>query len=218
MEPCAPRPLKTMSTESEADDKAPSLTITVPMGYTRNNTLPAGLSIFGRAFDEGRLIRIAYAYEQATKWRKEPALIGVGGFAEQFMILGASGVIAPLWSVKDSIAHQVAVQFYERVEREPDTPFAEILRDLRRKSYADEGGEDTWAAYTFYGDPLAVLAGAHAAAHDLHRPDAGSGQQSVNCVAETKEIVGVTAGFTARGGIECRDLVPGGNAHIGIAQ
>ena len=48
-------------------------TITVPMGYTRDGTLPAGLSIFGRAFDEGRLIRIAYAYEQATRWRKPPA-------------------------------------------------------------------------------------------------------------------------------------------------
>ena len=44
------------------------------MGNTRDNTLPAGMSIFGRAFDEGRLIRIAYAYEQATKWRKEPSL------------------------------------------------------------------------------------------------------------------------------------------------
>jgi Asp-tRNA(Asn)/Glu-tRNA(Gln) amidotransferase A subunit family amidase len=31
------------------------------------------MSIFGRAFDEGRLIRIAYAYEQATRWRKPPA-------------------------------------------------------------------------------------------------------------------------------------------------
>ena len=47
-------------------------TITVPMGYTRNSTLPAGLSILGRAFDESRLIRLAYGYEQATKWRKEP--------------------------------------------------------------------------------------------------------------------------------------------------
>jgi hypothetical protein len=88
--------------------------------------------------------------------REEPALVGVGGFAEQFMILGASGVIAPLWSVRDSIAHQVAVEFYERIEKEPRTPFAEILRDLRRRSYADGGGEDTWAAYTFYGDPLAA--------------------------------------------------------------
>jgi amidase len=48
--------------------------ITVPMGYTRNNTLPAGMTIFGRAFDEARLIKLAYAYEQATKWRKAPPL------------------------------------------------------------------------------------------------------------------------------------------------
>jgi amidase len=47
--------------------------ITVPMGYTRNNTLPAGMTIFGRAFDEARLIKLAYAYEQATKWRRPPA-------------------------------------------------------------------------------------------------------------------------------------------------
>lgn len=46
--------------------------ITVPMGWSRNNTLPAGMSIFGRAFDEARLIRLAYAYEQATKWRRMP--------------------------------------------------------------------------------------------------------------------------------------------------
>jgi hypothetical protein len=88
--------------------------------------------------------------------RVVPALIGVGGFAEQFMRLGASGVIAPLWSVKDSIAHQLAVELYQRIEKEPETPFAEILRDLRKRSYADEGGEDTWAAYCFYGDPLAA--------------------------------------------------------------
>lgn len=46
--------------------------ITVPMGYTRGNTLPAGMTVFGRAFDEPRLIKVAYAYEQATKWRKAP--------------------------------------------------------------------------------------------------------------------------------------------------
>lgn len=47
--------------------------ITVPMGYTRNNALPAGLQMLGRAFDESRLIKLAYGYEQATKWRKQPA-------------------------------------------------------------------------------------------------------------------------------------------------
>ncbi|HEY2293424.1 MAG TPA: CHAT domain-containing protein [Thermoanaerobaculia bacterium] len=88
--------------------------------------------------------------------RTVPALIGVGGFAEQFMALGASGVVAPLWSVKDSIAHQLAVELYQRIQEQPETPFAEILRDLRKRSYAAEGGEDTWAAYCFYGDPLAA--------------------------------------------------------------
>jgi amidase len=47
--------------------------ITVPMGWTRDNTLPAGMTMYGRAFDEARLIRLAYGYEQATKWRKQPA-------------------------------------------------------------------------------------------------------------------------------------------------
>jgi hypothetical protein len=88
--------------------------------------------------------------------RQEPALVGTGGFAEEFMALGASAVIAPLWSVKDTIAHEIAVEFYRRIKAEPATPFAAILRDLRVKSYAVEGGEDTYAAYCFYGDPLAT--------------------------------------------------------------
>jgi len=88
--------------------------------------------------------------------RQEPALVGTGGFAEELMALGASAVIAPLWSVKDTIAHEIAVEFYRRVKAEPATPFAAILRDLRAKSYAPDGGEDTYAAYCFYGDPLAT--------------------------------------------------------------
>jgi Asp-tRNA(Asn)/Glu-tRNA(Gln) amidotransferase A subunit family amidase len=31
------------------------------------------MTIFGRAWDEARLIKLAYAYEQATKHRKPPA-------------------------------------------------------------------------------------------------------------------------------------------------
>ncbi|HYN10976.1 MAG TPA: amidase family protein [Vicinamibacterales bacterium] len=47
--------------------------INVPMGYTRDGQLPAGMTIFGRAWDEARLIKLAYAYEQATKHRRPPA-------------------------------------------------------------------------------------------------------------------------------------------------
>ncbi len=48
--------------------------INVPMGYTRNNTLPAGITFFGRAWDEAGLIALAYGYEQATHHRRPPPL------------------------------------------------------------------------------------------------------------------------------------------------
>ena len=38
----------------------------------RQETLPAGLQIYGDAWSEPLLIRIAYAYEQATSHRKPP--------------------------------------------------------------------------------------------------------------------------------------------------
>ncbi len=44
--------------------------ITVPAGYT--NGLPVGLSFVGGAFSEAALIRMAYAYEQATLHRRAP--------------------------------------------------------------------------------------------------------------------------------------------------
>jgi len=48
--------------------------ITVPMGYTRGGTLPAGLQFFGRAWSEPRLLELAYSYEQATHHRRPPKL------------------------------------------------------------------------------------------------------------------------------------------------
>ena len=47
--------------------------ITVPMGYTRA-LLPAGLQFYGRPWSEETLIRLAYGYEQATRWRKPPRM------------------------------------------------------------------------------------------------------------------------------------------------
>ena len=44
--------------------------ISVPMGFVSG--LPAGISFFGRAWSEPVLIRIAYAFEQATRHRRAP--------------------------------------------------------------------------------------------------------------------------------------------------
>jgi Asp-tRNA(Asn)/Glu-tRNA(Gln) amidotransferase A subunit family amidase len=48
--------------------------ITVPMGFTRGGTLPAGLQLFGRPWSEPTLLKLAYAYEQATHHRRPPPL------------------------------------------------------------------------------------------------------------------------------------------------
>jgi amidase len=47
--------------------------ITVPMGFTFG--LPVGISFFGRAWSEGVLIKLAFAYEQASKLRKAPQFL-----------------------------------------------------------------------------------------------------------------------------------------------
>ncbi len=47
--------------------------INVPMGFTRGNTLPIGMTIFGRAWSEPELIKLAFAYEQATHHRHAPS-------------------------------------------------------------------------------------------------------------------------------------------------
>ena len=46
--------------------------INVPMGFTRGGTLPAGMTFFGRAWDEATLLKLTYGYEQATHHRKAP--------------------------------------------------------------------------------------------------------------------------------------------------
>jgi Asp-tRNA(Asn)/Glu-tRNA(Gln) amidotransferase A subunit family amidase len=47
--------------------------INVPMGYSRGSTLPAGMTIYGRAWSEAKLIKIAYGFEQTTHHRRPPA-------------------------------------------------------------------------------------------------------------------------------------------------
>ncbi|MEA2763557.1 MAG: amidase [Gemmatimonadaceae bacterium] len=53
--------------------------INVPAGLSHG--LPVGISFFGRAYSEPTLIKIAYAYEQATKQRRAPQFIPTLGDA-----------------------------------------------------------------------------------------------------------------------------------------
>lgn len=48
--------------------------ISIPCGFSEKG-LPIGLQIIGRAFDEARILQLAYAYEQSTPWHKMKPLL-----------------------------------------------------------------------------------------------------------------------------------------------
>jgi len=48
--------------------------ISVPCGFGQNN-LPVGLQILGKPLEEKTLLRVAYAYEQNTEWKKKKPAI-----------------------------------------------------------------------------------------------------------------------------------------------
>jgi CHAT domain-containing protein len=89
--------------------------------------------------------------------RPVQGLLGASGFARSFIDLDASGVIGTLWSVDDRIAHDVAMQFYGQLLDDRAVSFAEALRRIRAKAF-EADGDDSYAAYCFYGDPSASLA------------------------------------------------------------
>lgn len=82
-----------------------------------------------------------------------PALDGVGGFAHSFIQMGASAVIAPLWSVQDTVAVEVTKTFYPEALK--GRAFGDIMKGIRGKAYST--AVDSYAAYCFYGDPMASI-------------------------------------------------------------
>jgi len=89
-------------------------------------------------------------------------MTSVGGFGPTFLQLNAGAVIAPLWSVFERAAEKCAESFYLSVQQNPQEPFAEAVRKIRETAFKVDPPEGlaTYAAYCFYGDPLAAPANA----------------------------------------------------------
>jgi hypothetical protein len=85
----------------------------------------------------------------------------MGGFPGNCLKGGFGGVVGALWEVDDKVAHQIALEFWQRAlptDDEEPVPVGEILRDLRAKySAAAAQPESTYLAYVYYGHPQLTL-------------------------------------------------------------
>ena len=83
--PGAPRPPEAFATmDPNEQNLRPSFTnpfnltglpaISVPCGFTDGN-LPVGFQIVAAPFEESTILRVAYAYEQATEWHKRRPML-----------------------------------------------------------------------------------------------------------------------------------------------
>jgi len=76
-----------------------------------------------------------------------------GGMAGAFLQRGAAGFVAPLWAVRDTVAREVAEEFY-RLTIEEGVVVGEALRRIRgRFDSAENVPSTTYLAYTYYGHP-----------------------------------------------------------------
>ena len=79
----------------------------------------------------------------------------IAGFPAAFLNSGVSLLIAPLWAVDDTCAHEVAVSFYTELQRTPDAAIGEILQRIRARW--KEANQLTYLAYVLYGDPNSTI-------------------------------------------------------------
>jgi len=77
------------------------------------------------------------------------------GMAAAFLYAGASGVVAPLWSIKDTVAKEIALEFYARTTA--GSRPAEVFRTERCAFTAESGKSSTYLAYQFFGHPSMEL-------------------------------------------------------------
>lgn len=87
-------------------------------------------------------------------------LASFSGFAGEAIKGGFRGFLAPLWSVEDQLARDIALGFYEQVfgdEARAPRPVAEVLREMRARFADSEPNSLTRLAYIFYGHPGLTL-------------------------------------------------------------
>ncbi len=86
----------------------------------------------------------------------------MGGFPGNCLDGGFGGVLGALWEVDDKVAHNLAIEFWQRAMPrgggQPE-PVGAVLRDLRAKYMPDpvKAPVTTYLAYVYYGHPRLTL-------------------------------------------------------------
>jgi hypothetical protein len=89
----------------------------------------------------------------------ETVLGDYAGLAAAFLYSGASGVIAPLWSIDDKLARRIALAFYDDVLDRGASPAGAIAQ--QRQAIQSSGTTSgTALAYQFFGHPRMKLTAA----------------------------------------------------------
>jgi CHAT domain-containing protein len=130
--------------------------------YDPNSTLNGLVLADGQPLDPLQvrayvLARQPFVFLNACQVGSSQRILGdYAGIAEAFLFSGAAAVVAPLWSIKDTIAREIALRFYEQA-------FAGVApaEALRRERAAFRDSADsvsaTCLAYLYYGHPSLLL-------------------------------------------------------------
>jgi hypothetical protein len=111
--------------------------------------------------ENGELDHGPFVFLNACQVGTDERVLGdYGGFASTLLRIGAVGVVAPLWNVKDDVAAAFARQFYAAAFSAPEpVAVAEAVRALRA-TYTEEGVRAgtaglhaTLVAYQVFGHP-----------------------------------------------------------------
>lgn len=147
----------------EGDPRAEVLHVAVHGIYNPGGAKEGLILVDGRALDPmvvkgARIAGAPFVFLNACQVGTGAKVLGnYAGMAEALLYAGAAGVIAPLWSVDDAVAREVAVRFYRMVIDEGRSP-AEVFRRERANFTDDpEGASSTYLAYQFFGNPAMTL-------------------------------------------------------------
>jgi CHAT domain-containing protein len=107
-----------------------------------------------------------YGGEQQPFFFLNACMLGIGGevlndiagFPGHCLRGGFGALLGALWVVDDSVARDVAIEFWRRALAPggAEEPVAAVLRDIRSK-YDSKAPQTTYLAYVFYGHPRLSL-------------------------------------------------------------